>query len=67
MATGAYYLAVTYAERFPSIRTGHGAWRYTLLSGLIPAIPLMFVRPFLPESPIRREKRSNGTKGIFAS
>ena len=61
MATGAYYLAVTYAERFPSIRTGHEAWRYTLLSGLIPAIPLIFVRPFLPESPIWQEKKSKGT------
>jgi hypothetical protein len=67
METGAYYLAVTYAEPFPSIRTGHEARRYTLLSKLIPAIPLIFVRRFLPESPIWQEKKSNGTKGIFAS
>src|SRR5262245_4877581 len=25
------------------------AWRYTLMSGLIPAIPLIVIRPFLPE------------------
>ncbi|HEY6385772.1 MAG TPA: MFS transporter [Candidatus Acidoferrum sp.] len=61
MVTGAYYVAVTYAERFPAIHGGHEAWRYTLLSGLIPAIPLILVRPFLPESPIWREKKSNGT------
>lgn len=61
MATGAYYLAVTYAEHFPAIRMGHEAWRYTLLSGLIPAIPLILVRPFLPESPMWREKKSKGT------
>jgi MFS family permease len=61
MAAGAYYLAVTYADRLPAIRAGHEAWRYTLLSGLIPAIPLIIVRPFLPESPIWREKRSQGT------
>jgi MFS family permease len=61
MATGAYYLAVSYAEHFPTIRMGHEAWRYTLLSGLIPAIPLILVRPFLPESPIWREKKSKGT------
>ena len=61
MATGAYYLAVTYAEHFPTIRMGHEAWRYTLLSGLVPAIPLLLVRPFLPESPIWREKKSKGT------
>jgi MFS family permease len=61
MVTGAYYVAVTYAERFPAIHGGHEAWRYTLLSGLIPAIPLILVRPFLPESPIWREKKSKGT------
>jgi len=61
MVVGAYYLAVTYAERFPTIRGGHEAWRYTLLSGIIPAIPLIFVRPFLPESPVWREKKSQGT------
>jgi hypothetical protein len=61
MATGAYYLAVSYAEHFPAIRMGHEAWRYTLLSGLIPAIPLLLVRPFLPESPIWLEKKSKGT------
>lgn len=60
MATGAYYLAVTYAEHFPSIHMGHEAWRYTLLSGLIPAIPLIVVRPLLPESPLWQEKKSKG-------
>jgi len=60
MATGAYYLSVTYAERMPAIGGGHEAWRYTLLSGLIPAVPLLLVRPFLPESPLWQEKRSMG-------
>jgi MFS family permease len=43
---------------------GHGAdaaWRYTLMSGLIPAIPLIIVRPFLPESPVWRQKKAAGT------
>lgn len=61
MATGVYYIAVTYAERFPAIHGNHEAWRYTLLSGLIPAIPLILLRPFLPESPIWREMKSKGT------
>jgi MFS family permease len=61
MVTGAYYVAVTYAERFPAIHGSHEAWRYTLLSGLIPAIPLILARPFLPESPIWQEKESKGT------
>lgn len=58
MVAGAYYLAVTHAEAFPKIHGGHEAWRYTLLSGLIPAIPLLLVRPFLPESPIWQKKRA---------
>jgi MFS family permease len=61
MATGAYFVAVSYGEHLPVIRMGHQAWRYTLLSGLIPAIPLILVRPFLPESPIWLEKKSKGT------
>jgi MFS family permease len=61
MVTAAYYVAVTYAERFPAIHSRHEAWRYTLLSGLIPAIPLILTRPFLPESPVWQEKKSRGT------
>ncbi len=37
------------------------AWRYTLMSGLIPAIPLILIRPFLPESPVWLEKKKAGT------
>ena len=61
MVTGAYYLSVTYGDSLPMIRGGHEAWRYTLISGVIPAIPLMMIRPFLPESPAWREKKLAGT------
>src|SRR5688500_17217587 len=44
-----------------TIKESHAAWRYTLMSGLIPAIPLMIIRPFLPESPIWQRKREQGT------
>src|SRR5436309_14076424 len=37
MISGAYYLAVTYATSLPMINGGHEAWRYTLISGIIPA------------------------------
>ncbi len=60
LVTGAYYLAVTYGSSFPEIYGGHEAWRYTLISGLIPAIPLMIIRPFLPESPMWEKKRAEG-------
>ena len=39
----------------------HEAWRYTLMSGLIPALPLILIRPFLPESPAWEKKRATGT------
>ncbi|MBC8165001.1 MAG: MFS transporter, partial [Bryobacteraceae bacterium] len=61
MVTSAYYLAVTYGPSLPSIYGGHSAWRYTLLSGVLPAIPLMLIRPFLPESPAWRDKKAAGT------
>jgi MFS family permease len=37
------------------------AWRYTLMSGLIPALPLIVFRPFLPESPQWTANRAAGT------
>src|SRR5687768_15284448 len=61
MVTGAYYLIVTYGDSLPLVRGGHDAWRYTLISGVIPAIPLILIRPFLPESPVWREKKLAGT------
>src|SRR6476660_2509487 len=61
MVTYAYYLCVTHAESLPAIYGGHTAWRYTLMSGLIPAIPLLVIRPFLPESPIWFRKKQAGT------
>ena len=48
------------------IGDGHAAWRYTLMSGLIPAIPLIVIRPFLPESPAWAQKRAAGTLDVGA-
>jgi MFS family permease len=61
LVTGAYYLIARHAAELPAIRGGHEPWRYTLMSGVIPAIPLIIVRPFLPESPIWRERKAAGT------
>jgi MFS family permease len=60
---------VAHAASFPAltaigsgmIANPHAPWRYTLMSGVLPAIPLILIRPFLPESPIWREKRAAGT------
>jgi MFS family permease len=60
---------VAYAASLPALSAigsatlanPHAPWRYTLMSGVLPAIPLIVIRPFLPESPIWREKRAAGT------
>jgi hypothetical protein len=49
------------ATSLPAIHGGHAVWRYLLISGIIPAIPLIVIRPFLPESPIWQEKKAAGT------
>ena len=61
MASGAYYWIVTHGQSLPAILGGHEAWRYTLMSGLFPAIPLMIIRPFLPESPQWEARKRAGT------
>jgi MFS family permease len=60
MVTGAYYIAVTYGPSFPAIAGSHAPWRYTLISGVIPALPLIMIRPFLPESPAWQAKKAAG-------
>ncbi|MEX2187307.1 MAG: MFS transporter [Pirellulales bacterium] len=73
LVAAAYGLAVEYAPHLPAIHMPdflggmkavadeHAAWRYTLMSGLIPAIPLIIIRPFLPESPAWAAKKAAGT------
>jgi MFS family permease len=61
LVTGAYQLAATYSADLPAIHGDHAAWRYTLISGVIPALPLILIRPFLPESPVWARKRAEGT------
>ncbi|HUN80602.1 MAG TPA: MFS transporter [Phycisphaerae bacterium] len=60
MVAGANWLAVHWSKSLPAIHGGHDAWRYTLISGLIPAIPLIVLRPFLPESPVWQTKKEVG-------
>jgi MFS family permease len=61
MVSGVFTWIAAHGSSLPEIHGGHAAWRYTLMSGIIPAIPLIIVRPFLPESPIWREKKAAGT------
>src|ERR671911_3024134 len=70
MVATANGLCVTYAASLPAIggfgldgaiADPHAAWRYTLMTGVIPAIPVILIRPFLPESPIWKAQRAAGT------
>jgi MFS family permease len=67
-------LAARYAAKLPAIEmpsflesilgpiaNPHAPWRYTLMSGLLPALPLIVIRPFLPESPRWAAKKAAGT------
>jgi MFS family permease len=73
MVAIAFGLAVDWSGQLPAIvlpeflsglgeiKEPHAAWRYTLMSGLIPALPLIVIRPFLPESPVWARKKAEGT------
>jgi len=57
----------------PAGSTGIGAWRYTLMSGILPAIPIALMLPFVPESKVWKDKKLAGTlkrpsfAGLFSS
>src|SRR5882672_4422795 len=40
---------------------GPSTWRYLLLTGMLPAIPIALLLPFVPESRVWRERRALGT------
>jgi MFS family permease len=61
MVSAVFTLLSKYGAALPAIHGSHEAWRYTLISGLIPAIPLILIRPFLPESPEWQRKKDAGT------
>lgn len=61
MVSGMAAMIAKVSTSLPAIHGGHDNWRYLLISGLIPAIPLMIIRPFLPESPVWQQKRAAGT------
>ncbi len=49
--------ALPLAELF----NNHAPWRYLLITGLLPAIPIALLLPFVPESRVWRERRQTGT------
>ena len=61
LISSAYTLLATYSKSLPAVMGGHAPWRYALISAVVPAIPLIVIRPFLPESPVWQEKKASGT------
>ena len=53
------------ASSFPALPVpepfnAHADWRYTLITGLMPAIPIALLLPFVPESKVWRERKAAG-------
>lgn len=65
LVTVAYGILNYYGSSLPAIygvdEPARLIWRYTLISGVIPALPLILIRPFLPESPIWQQRAAQGT------
>lgn len=68
MVASANGLCIAYAASLPAIGAfglnigdSHAAWRYTLMTGVVPALPLILIRPFLPESPVWHQRHAAGT------
>ncbi len=69
LVTEAYneIVALASAGALPSLpfpdghNPGNVAWRFTLLTGLIPGAMILFLMPFVPESGVWRKKKQEGT------
>jgi MFS family permease len=51
-------------DMLPTLPVGNPsnlAWRYTLMTGLIPALPIALLLPFVPESAVWLERKQAGT------
>lgn len=66
LVTEVYNLIIEHAKSLPALPVpdrfdGHAAWRYTLLTGLIPGALILFLLPFVPESRAWLERKRAGT------
>ncbi len=66
MVTGVNVWIVAHAATLPALPiaepfNAHGSWRYLLLTGLLPALPIALLLPFVPESKVWQERRRAGT------
>ncbi len=66
MVTGVNVWILAHANTLPAIPVPepfnpHASWRYLLLTGLLPALPIALLLPFVPESQVWLERRKAGT------
>lgn len=66
LVTGVNVWITSHANDLPALPISdvfntHASWRYTLLTGFLPAIPIALLLPFVPESQVWRERRASGT------
>jgi MFS family permease len=66
MVTGVNAWVISHANTLPALPiaepfNAHATWRYTLLTGLMPAIPIALLLPFVPESQAWLARRKSGT------
>ena len=66
LVTGVAAWLTTHANSLPALPVSdmfnqHAAWRYLLMTGLLPAIPIALLLPFVPESEAWRTRRASGT------
>jgi MFS family permease len=56
----------------PDIFNTHATWRYTLMTGFFPALPIALLLPFVPESRVWLDRKASGSlsrpsiTGLFA-
>jgi MFS family permease len=61
LVAGVYYLAVTYGQHWPAIAGTHAGWRYALIFGGIPVLPVLLARLATPESSRWLQSRMRGS------
>lgn len=66
LVTEVYKGIVSIAADLPALPVAegfnaHAAWRYTLLTGLVPGLLILFLLPFVPESRVWAAKKRAGT------
>jgi MFS family permease len=66
LVTEVFKQIVEFASELPSLPIGEGhngkaAWRFTLLTGLVPGALILLLLPFVPESKVWADKKKTGT------